>query len=78
MPSMQLTTAPQVSSLRGMMGSDTYSLYTKTLEIKESNKDNTPSYKANSLPYRDLGKSFDRPRQVPNVTSMQHWFMLYG
>jgi len=66
----------EASTMRGLMGSDHYALYKRTLELDEDNqKDNTPA--AEPLELRRIREQ--KARHVkPRVDSLAQWFLVYG
>ena len=68
-------TRNEATTLRGLMGSDNYALYKRTLEITESQKDNTPP----PMPQK-LRQTIEKNKKhvKPKVDSLSQWFLVYG
>lgn len=66
----------EATTLRGMMGSENYALFKKTLELEEDyNADNTPAAEPPEL--RRLREENQKAIK-PRVDSLAQWFLVYG
>lgn len=63
-------------TLRGMMGSENYDLFKRTLELDENARlDNTPAAPPDSL--RRMRQARERAPK-PRIDSLAQWFLVYG